>query len=489
MTDRPILVASNRGPVSFARDPRGELVPRRGGGGLVTALSAALQRSGGLWLASAMSATDREVAEKGRLSIGLDDAPYDVRYLAFPRETYERYYNGISNRVLWFLHHYLWDLPRAPSFDRRTRRAWDAYRTVNRAFAEALDEEGRRSGPDPVFLVQDYHLSLVPALLRERRPGARVVYFSHIPFAGQSYLRILPADIRQEMLEGLLAADVIGFHADTWADNFLECCRALLGSGMGDGGRVIQWKGRKVRLGVYPISIDTEAMLQARSTPAVARAAGRLARWRGDARLILRVDRTELSKNLLRGFQAFEQFLRRHPRWQRRVVHLALLNSSRGSIREYRDYLRECLRTVGSINSALGDDGWQPIRVAVGDHYPTVLAAYGLYDVLLVNPVFDGMNLVAKEGPLLNQRDGVLVLSENAGAFAELGAEAVGVNPFDVDATAEALRRALEMDPKERARRAEALRAAVTANRPDGWVQRQLDDLDAMDPGAEEGPG
>jgi trehalose 6-phosphate synthase len=481
VTERQILVASNRGPVSFVRDGGGGLVPRRGGGGLVTALSGVLQRSGGLWLASAMSRHDREAAERGRVTLGLDDARYDVRYLAFPRETYDRYYNGISNRVLWFLHHYLWDLPRSPSFDRRTRREWDSYRDVNRTFAEALDEEGRRSGPDPTFLVQDYHMSLVPAMLRERRPDARIGHFSHIPFAGPSYLKILPADVRHEMLEGLLAADVVGFHAEAWADNFLECCRVLLGAPIATRARTIRWNGRTVRVGVYPIPVDTETMLAAAADPAVPRAAGRLGRWLGDARLILRVDRTELSKNILRGFRAYEQFLRRHPRWRGRVVHLALLNSSRGSIREYRDYLRECLRTAGSINATLGGGRWQPIRVVVGDHYPTVLAAYGLYDVLLVNPVFDGMNLVAKEGPLLNRRDGVLVLSENAGAFAELGPDAVGINPFDVEATAEALARALEMDPGERARRAKRLRDAVMASVVERWVQGQLEDLDAAE--------
>jgi len=348
---------------------------------------------------------------------------------------------------------------------------------VNGSFAAALDEEAGPRSAVPRFLVQDYHLCLVPAALRSRRPDARIVHFMHIPFAGRSYLRILPHDVREEMLAGMLGADVVGFHHRAWADNFLSCCTLLRNAEVDPVRAEVTWQGRRVKVRVHPIAIDPAALSAQAADPAVARARRRLERWRDGRAMILRVDRADLSKNILRGFLAYEAFLRRNPRWRERIFFLALLQSSRGEIGEYRQYLRECLRAAGGINASFGTPRWQPVRVVVGDHFPTVLAAYQMYDVLLVNPVFDGMNLVAKEGPFLNELDGVLILSENAGASAELGVGALVVNPFDVARTTDAIRLALTMPPEERADRALRLREAVGATTVHEWVEQQLDDL------------
>ncbi|MBA3552278.1 MAG: trehalose-6-phosphate synthase [Actinobacteria bacterium] len=480
MAEHQVLVASNRGPVSFERDAHGNIVAKRGGGGLVTALTGAMQLAGGLWIASAMSDEDRERARDGHFDVDVEGTGYRLRYLSFPPATYDRYYNGISNRILWFLNHYLWDVPRTPRFDDGTQRDWAAYRRVNQSFAAALHDEAGQLRSEPLFLVQDYHLSLVPAMLRKLRPGALINHFSHIPNAGPTYTRILPTAIREELLAGLLGADVLGLQAEVWAENFLTACRILPGTRVDFRRRSVQWQGRTVRVRVYPVATDTESLEAAASTEEVASISRRLARWRGDAKLILRVDRTELSKNILRGFLAFETFLRRHPRWRRRVRFLALLNSSRGSIAEYRQYMRECMHAAGRINAELGDDDWSPIRVVVGDHFPTVVAAYRLYDVLMVNPVYDGMNLIAKEGPVVNRRKGVLILSENAGAFSELGRHSICINPFDVLQTAEALAQALEMEEADRGRRIRGLRAAIRRGTAERWVRRQLDDLEAV---------
>jgi trehalose 6-phosphate synthase len=477
VADRPLIIASNRGPISFVRTADGDVVPKRGGGGLVTALTAALHLSGGLWIAAAMTEEDRLHAVQGRVEVATEDTKFGLRYLWFDPDEYDRYYNGVSNRILWFLHHYLWDLARNPRFDQSTERAWEAYRRVNDAFAAALAEEGRDVGDPPYYLVQDYHLSLTPSLLRRRVPEARISHFSHIPFAGPGYFRTLPRPTQREILSGLLGADVLGFHCGPWADNFLLCCRVLPGARVDLRRRLIRWEGRDVRVRVYPISIDVDALQAEARTEAVARSRTELRRWLGDRKLVLRVDRTDLSKNILRGLIAFESFLRTYPDWRRRVVHLALLNPSRESVPEYRAYTRECLRTAERINDELGDEDWQPVDVRVSDDYPLALAAYGQYDVLLVNPVIDGMNLVAKEGPVLNRRHGVLILSENAGAYQELGSHALAVNPFDILETAQAIHAALTMDEPERARRASRLRAAVRRNRLDRWVQAQLDDL------------
>ena len=477
---RSIIVASNRGPVSFAEDERGQLVPRRGKGGLVTAIGAALQSSGGLWIASAMSDADHRHAGR-TIHVDADRESYRFRMLPFDPQEYGRFYDGISNRVLWFLHHHLWDLPRRPTFE-GLALDWAAYRAVNEEFARALDEEGPPSGPPPVFLVQDYHLALVPAILRGRRPDAPIAHFSHIPFAGPNEFRILPQSIREELLGGLLGADVVGFQAPRWAENFLLCCRTLPGARVDLWRSLVRWQGRRVRVRIYPVSIDPAALTEDASTEPVARARDEIARMKGDRRLLLRVDRAELSKNILRGLLAYERFLLDHQEWAGRVSFLALLNPSRQHLPEYRAYAQECVALAERINGDLGRPGWKPIELSLQDDYARALAAYQLYDVLVVNPVYDGMNLVAKEGPVLNGQDGALVLSENAGAFAELGPWAVPVNPFDVEASAEAILAALTMDPAERGRRARELRKAVSRNRIDRWVAAQLRDLDRVRP-------
>ncbi len=467
-----VVVASNRGPVSFVREEDGTVSLRRGPGGLVTALTGALEAAGGLWVASAMTDEDRAQAVRGPVDVGAEGAPYMVRYLDIDPDDYDRYYNGISNGVLWFLHHCLWDTPRMPRFDEETHRDWVAYRQVNDAFAEALDEEG-----DADFLIQDYHLALAPASLRARRPDARIAYFSHIPFAGSSYFRILPRAYREQLLNGLLGADVVGFHAEDWAQSFLVDCRELRGARVNLIRRTIRWQGRQIAVRVYPISIDVQALRADADAPEVEDAQRRLRDLAGDRRLLLRVDRAEISKNILRGFEAFELFLERSPEWRDRVVFVAQLNPSRENVPGYAEYLEQCEALAESINERFGAGGRRPVELTLADDFPMALAGYLAYDVLMVNPMFDGMNLVAKEGPSLNRNDGVLLLSENAGAFPELGRHAVRISPFDVTGTADAIRAALEMPRAERRQRARGLRAAVARNSLDRWVGNQLADL------------
>jgi trehalose 6-phosphate synthase len=474
LAPRQILIASNRGPVSFVRKG-GRLVPIRGGGGLVTALLGALHRDGGLWIASAMTEADSEAAGTEPVEI-IDGSPTRVRYLSFPPETYDAYYNGISNRVLWFVHHYLWDIPTSPRFDHQIRKDWAAYRRVNRAFAAALVDEAASSRGRAVHLVQDYHLALVPQLVRAAHPDARISHFSHIPFAGSNYIRIPPAWMTDELLAGLLGADVVGFQADAWADNFLLACRTLSGARVNLRRRLVLWQGREVRVRVYPVTID-RSELSAAEDPAVESDRRELERWLDGCKLILRADRVELSKNIVRGFLAYEEMLVRHPKWRRKVRMIAFMEPSREDVPEYRRYAEECQATAARINREMGEDGWEPIRLEIDADRSCLLAAYRLYDVLMVNPVYDGMNLVAKEGPALNQTEGVLVLSQNAGAFAELGRFAIPVNPFDVGETSDALSSALQMARGERARRARGLRTLVLRTSPESWIARQLADI------------
>lgn len=478
MSDRRILVASNRGPVTFAETDQGELEPKRGSGGLVTGLGASVQATGGLWVAAAMSEGDRQQARRspgGRLDVVVGDAKYALRMIEVDTATYEHFYNGVSNRLLWFLHHQLWDLSHSPDFDEDTRAAWRAYRDVNEAFARALADEAGKGPTDA--LVQDYHLSLVPAALRGLAPQARIAHFHHTPFVGPDYLRLVPSWMREELLTGLLGADVLGFQSRRWAESFLSACRFLPGARVEARSRSVRWEGRSVRVRVYPVTVDPASLAEVAARNEVRAKAEELARLVGDRRLVLRVDRTEPSKNVLRGFRSFEEFLRRHPEWKEEAMLLVLLNPSREGLPEYQSYTEACLQAAERINAKATDRTRTPVVIRVEDDYAEVVAAFGLYDVLLVNPLVDGMNLVAKEGSLLNRRKGVLVLSRNAGAFDELGRHALGVDPLDVTGTADALDTALRMPQEERARRARGLRRVITARSPTAWVERQLQDL------------
>jgi trehalose 6-phosphate synthase len=415
-----------------------------------------------------MSEGDRMMVETtgGRIDHTQDGVSYRLRYLDLPASIYDGYYNGISNGVLWFAHHYLWDTVRSPSFGRGVDEAWDGYVEVNSRFATALAEEGERLGGDVAYLVQD---DLVP--------DAMIAHFSHTSIAGPTYFRMLPSRIRDAILRGMLGADVLGFHAPAWSENFLLSARQLPGTRVDLARSRVATEGREVVVRIHPISVDASAMRATAATAEVGELRHELNAWRGNARLILRVDRLELTKNIVRGFQAYELSLRKNPSWLGRVRFLALLSPSRMEIPEYRQYTDACLAEAERINGELGREGWEPIELRLKDDYLGAVAAYGLYDVLLVNPVIDGMNLVAMEGPLLNRRRGVLVLSRNAGAYGRLGRYALPVNPFDLGEMADALERGLDMPMDERTRRSRGLSRLVLANPPSRWVGGQLEDL------------
>ena len=472
--EAPLVVASNRGPVSFRRNEDGGLTGDRGSGGLVTALAGVLFESDATCIAAAITDGDRVVAASGK-PVEVDPAGR-AAFLEVPDDIYGGYYNGISNRVLWLLHHYLFDLPYLPAWDRETRVIWSDYREVNRLFAHALHDA---RGSEPVYLVQDYQLSLVPKFLRDLQPGARIAHFTHTPFAGPTYIRLLPSAMREELLRGMLGADVLGFQAEQWAENFLLSARDSLSDVRVDVRRKrVHVDGRTVLVRSYPIALDPGPLRRAAKSPEVKAIRREIGALRGDAKLLLRVDRLELSKNIVRGFEAYETFLREYPRWMGRVKFLALLPRSREEIPEYQAYAARCLEAADRINSQMGGETWTPIEVRTDENYPQAVGAYGLYDALLVNPIFDGMNLVAMEGPLVNRRHGALILSRNAGAFGRLGRHSIPVNPFDVADMADAIHEALELPEAERIRRGRGLVRAVLASNPVRWLTSQLRDLD-----------
>jgi trehalose 6-phosphate synthase len=468
--DPSLVVVSNRGPVTFEVTSSGQRRYRRGVGGLVTALSGALRERGGVWIASALSDGDRTVAAEGStLEVDVGGSEVSVRFVSVPQETYGAYYDEFSNRVLWFAHHYLWDPPRTPTFTDADADAWDAYGEVNRRFAETTAQTAPEGG---VALIQDYHLALVPQLLRKMRPDLAVGHFWHIPFAQPDYLGLMPDPWSHGIMDGLLGADVLGFHTDRWVQNFLSCVRSI--EGLRPRDRTIKLGDRRARTNVYPIGVNQAHLTEIAAEPAVKRARAALKAWLGDRALVLRVDRTELSKNILRGLRAFELVLERRPELRGRIVHLALLQPSRRSVPEYREYIDQCTREAERVNARFGPEA---IRLEISDDFPRSLAAYTMYDVLVVNPVFDGMNLVAREGPCLNRKAGVLVLSRNAGAAVELAPAALLVNPVDVDRTARAISDALDMPEAERQERARRLRRLARGRSPAKWLDAQLRDL------------
>ena len=471
-----IVVASNRAPIAFERNEQGRLAGRRGTGGLVTALSGVFFRDDTAWVAAAMTEGDRTVALKGRTIE--PESHQRVRYVVIPPERYEGYYNEISNRILWFVHHNLWDIPRMPMFDDATQDDWSAFVEANRQFALALADEADR---DPVYLIQDYHLCLVPGMLRELVPYAKIVHFSHTPFAGATYLRILPVQMRDAVLRGLAGADVLGFQSKMWAENYLLSARSIPGLKVLRGGR-LELEGHTAAVRSFPVAVNAHPLRETAALEETRAVRDELQEWRGDGAMILRVDRLEPSKNILRGFMGFGLFLRRNPSWKGRVQFLCLFSPSREDVPEYQTYGEECLAEAERVNAEFGTKAWRPITVKVQEDYGYAVAAYDLYDVLLVNPSYDGMNLVAMEGPLVNRQDGTVVLSRNAGAYARLGRHALGINPFDLAETAEAIREALEMPQEERTRRARGMTRTIQAHTPPTWLADQLDAVDQIRP-------
>jgi trehalose 6-phosphate synthase len=463
---RRLIVVSNRGPVTHDRDVSGVRIARRGGGGLVTAVDSLASRHDVTWIASALSDEDRAVTEEAGHD-AFDEAsrrgsPFRLRLVVHDSAAFDRYYNTVANPMLWFIQHRLWDLVRKPVLDRTFHKAWHAgYAEVNRGFAEAVADE-LAADPGATVFFHDYHLYLAPRYVRERCPDARLVHFVHIPWVSADGWSVLPADLRWAVHDGLLANDLVGFHTERWRMLFADAAVAITG----DGTKTV----------ARPISVDPEELDALATDEAVLDRRAALQRERPE-RLVVRVDRTDPSKNILRGFRAFELLLDRHPEHRGRVGMLALLDPSRQDIPEYAEYLAEIERAAAEVNERAGAT---VIDLRIGDDFPLSVAAYTEYDVLFVNPIFDGLNLVAKEGPLLNERDGVLVLSENAGAAQELAPWALVVSPFDVEEQVDALHRALEMPADERSARLTALQEHVRAHDSAWWADGLFAALDEV---------
>ena len=501
-----VLVASNRGPVSYQFGADGSLAGQRGGGGMVAGVTEGLAALGPeadvTWICAALSDADRVAAAlqyaAAREGVHEEDG-IEVRMLDIPPDIFDRAYNNVANSALWFVHHLLFDTPNQPQFGHEFRRDWESYLTYNEAFADALAREALspRAGSTEAgsteagrdwppsgglrILIQDYHLCLAPRMLRDRlgeaARDAGIAHFSHTPWAPPDYYRLLPEQVGRALLDGILGADHAGFHTERWAAAFVQCCAAMLGAEVAARGPPtwrVTYRGHVTEVAVHPLGVDAPALRERAQAGDVQAHVSALRAAAADRKLIVRVDRTELSKNIVRGLAAYRELLATRPQWRGRVVHLAFAYPSRSALAEYRAYTDRVRRLAREITEEFGTADWDPLILEVKDDYPRSLAACAVADVLLVNPVRDGMNLVAQEGPVLSERGCALVLSREAGAAATLAADALLVNPYDITETAEALHQALAMPDGERQRRSAALAAVAAAEPPARWLGDQL---------------
>jgi trehalose 6-phosphate synthase len=447
-----VIVVSHRGPYTFGRDDDGDLAAQRGAGGVVSALSPLLaEKADVTWIAAAMSDDDR-AAEAAGLTRDLDVA---VQLLDLDREQHRMHYDVVANGVLWFLHHGMFDHTRRPHFDLRFRDAWEAFVAVNQRFTDAVVET---AGPGDIVLVQDYQLTMTAGQLRAQRPDLRVVHFTHTPFAGPDDFSVLPTDIG-EALCGALASGPAGFHTKRWAEGYRQSARATLG----------KYADIEAPFAAS-LGPDIAALEEVAVSAAARSAASSLADAVGDRMVIARTDRIDPSKNIIRGFLAFDRLLEARPGLRGRVVFVAMVYPSRQGLAEYLAYENEVEQAVARVNDRWATPDWVPILLDDRDDFARSVAGMQRYDVLLVNSLRDGLNLVAKEGPVLNRRDGVLCLSPETGSYAELESAAITVHPYDLEQCAAALDDALSMPLDERAARATTLRALATARTPADWL-------------------
>ncbi len=477
--ERRLIIVTNRGPVTFAAAADGSLRPRRGSGGLVTALSQIGRHVPVTWIAAAMSDGDRRAAQDPRLlrEVAGDDDAIRLRFASVERSVYEQAYNVIANPLLWFLQHQMWNLPERPVIDASTMRAWDrGYVAMNQSFASAVVSQ-TRSDRRPRIMLHDYHLYTAAEPIREARPNAVLSHFTHIPWPPSSIWQTIAPSIREAIATGMLANDVVGFQTERYAHNFMRTVESFVPDATVDyEASTVRRRRRTTHVRHYPISIDVEATRRIAGSRAALRRADQLLAGARE-QVIVRVDRLEPSKNILRGFLAYEALLQRQSRLRGRISFLAFLVPSRTGLAEYGEYGRQVQSAVERINARFGRAGWRPVQVFYENDYAQALAGLSIADVILVNPLVDGMNLVAKEAVVVSSRDAALVLSETAGAFDQMRDGAIPVAPADVVGTADALAAALRMPVEERARRLAALRRGVEREDITWWLRRQLEDL------------
>ena len=484
LSRRSLILASNRGPVEHQMTPEGRPEARRGSGSIVTALNSLAQTAEFTWVSSAMGEGDRIISNNGRgprLKSTLPGHKIHLRYVVTPRRVYHKYYNVLCNPLLWFLQHYMWNPPYNPNVDASVHEAWHGgYVPVNQAFARAVVEEAQESPNPPLVIGHDYHLYLMPEYVRQELPEALIQHFIHIPWPTPRYWQMIPNYIIRQICSALCHTDLLGFQAPQDRQSFLDTVEEFIPEAEVDRKEsTVDWKGHKTQVKVYPISINVAEVQRIANSARALEYETKLRPLRSEF-TIVRIDRAEPNKNVIRGFRAYELLLARHPELHGKVTFLAFLVPSRTHIRQYQRYMDEIQQLIDQVNRTFGNEEWQPIRAFMENNYTQAIAGMKLYDVLLLNTIVEGMNLVAKEGPVVNTHDGVLILSESSGAYHQLAKGVLPVSPTDIEGTMETLYRAIQMSPEERKERATTLAEAVHREDINHWIYRQLEDIGTL---------
>ena len=484
LAGRRLILASNRGPYEYQITEEGGLHPRRGSGGVVSALSSLSQYVELDWVACAMREGDRRaarLAEEGRLEAPVDNKNLHLHFVVCPRNTYHKHYSVICNPLLWFLQHYMWNSPRTPNIDHTTYDAWhNGYVAVNKAIARAVVAQASKDDSSPIVMLHDYHLYLVSGYIKEQMPGLLIQHFIHIPWSTSKYWQLLPGFMRQAIISSLCTADIVGLQTGRDVESFLSCCQEFMERAEVDHKKQeVEIDGHVVRVRAYPISVDAAGLEEMVASGKLKKYQEKLKPLCGE-QTIVRVDRVEPSKNLIRGFKAFAILLERYPQFRGKIKFIAFMVPSRTHLKPYQRYTQDTIELIEEINAKYGNAEWHPIDFFYENNYHQALAGMQLYDVLLVNAVIDGMNLVAKEGPIVNGRSGVLILSETVGACEQLSDYALTVSPADLEGTVQALYRALTMPADEKRRRALALKRSIEKEDVGHWLRSLLEDVASL---------
>ncbi len=483
-SQRPLILVSNRGPVEHQMSGDGWPEARRGSGSVVTAFNSLAQKFEFTWVASAMGEGDRVVSENGQgphIKSPLPGHEINLRYVVTPRRVYHKYYNILCNPLLWFLQHYMWNPPYNPNVDAAVHDAWESgYIPVNQAFANAVISEAQALEQAPIVIGHDYHLYLMPEFVRKEVPEAVIQHFVHIPWPTPQYWHMIPDYIIRRICESLCTTDLLGFQTIGDVRCFLDTVEEFVPDVIVDRtSHTVARNGRTTSVKVYPISINVEEVQRIANTPRALDYENRLSADTGDV-TIVRIDRAEPNKNIVRGFRAYELMLTRYPELKGKVKFLAFLVPSRTHIRQYQRYMDEIQQVIQQINNNHGTDDWQPIVPFIENNYTQAIAGMKLYDVLLVNTIIEGMNLVAKEGPVVNNRDGVLVLSHSSGVYQQLSDGAISVSPTDIEGTMEALHQAITMSAEDRKARAARMLNSVCREDINHWLYQQMNDISGI---------
>jgi trehalose 6-phosphate synthase len=476
-----IVIVANRGPNDFVWD--GEAwVTRTAAGGLVSMLTPLARRASVAWYCCVSEPPDAQQARQGLFTTAADqtDPRLHVVPVPLPAATYHAYYGQISNEVLWMLQHHVIGSGGFEYLDIAHHHAWGRYLEANARLAQAIV----RSGPPPrAVLIQDYHLYPLPGLLRGTFPDTPILHFTHIPFPDASMLRLIPEAWRHTILRGMLGADVVGLQTPRDVRSFLSCCAEFLDVAIDPAeARVCLPGGRRVCVRAYPASVEPRALRRTMRSAGVAAARQRLDAEVGEM-TIIRVDRLDPSKNQQVGFLAFERLLELRPDLRARVRFLAFLVPSRTDLSVYRSYRDAVYRTIDDINARYAEAcGGPPIRVFYTNDREQALAAMERCDVLLINSLQDGMNLVAKEWAVVSEQPGVLVVSETAGVASAAADCALLISPLDVEGTARAMADALDMPQAERVARHVRFSDRVREWTARDWLNAQLSDLGVAEP-------